>query len=288
MEIINADVPDSFDLYDLSDLHVGSPLCSIGALQEVIDEVAANPKARLICKGDAIECILPNDKRYSHTGIMDEYKTPQAQAEKVIELFSPIKNKILAWGIGNHELKIINTADLGRYMAKELNVPYGAYNFKIIYTSKKDKSYMFRTYHTHGWGGSQSNAKDDIQRDANMRASLKHKLAKSGHADCIYMSRGHDHQLTVVEPTIQNRLYLTDDGTQIHQHYRQHTDQSASFIPPDARWYATTGSFRKMYSPSGSFATDYAEMAGYSPSEIGFVKVIVKDKQIVDVQKTVV
>ena len=35
-------------------------------------------------------------------------------------------------------------------------------------------------------------------------------------------------------------------------------------------------------------AADYAEMAGYSPSEIGFVKVIVKDKQIVDVQKTVV
>ena len=68
----------------------------------------------------------------------------------------------------------------------------------------------------------------------------------------------------------------------------QHTDQSAGFIPPDARWYATTGSFRKMYSPSGSGATDYAEMAGYSPSEIGFVKVIVEDKQIIDVQKTVV
>lgn len=288
MEIITAVVPDDFVLYDMSDLHIGSPLCSLGALQEVIAEVAANPKARLICKGDAIECILPNDKRYSHAGVMDDYKTPQAQAEKVIELFTPIKKKILAWGIGNHCLKIINTADLGRYMAIELGVPYGAYNFKIIYYSKKDNTYMFRTYHTHGWGSSQSNAKDDIQRDANMRASLKHKLAKSGHADCIYMSRGHDHQLMVVEPTIQNRLYLTDDGEQIHQQYRQHTDQTAAFIPPDARWYATTGSFRKMYSPSGSYATDYAEMAGYAPSEIGFVKVIVKDRQIVEVQKTVV
>ncbi|MGL5715079.1 MAG: hypothetical protein ACRCX2_18830 [Paraclostridium sp.] len=288
MELITAIVPEDFVLYDMSDLHVGSPLCSIGAIQEVVAEIAANPKARVIVKGDAIECILPNDKRYVHTGIMDEYKTPKAQADVVIDLFMPIKKKILAWGIGNHCLRLINTIDLAKYMADSLGVPYGAYNFKIIYTSKKDKSYMFRTYHTHGWGGSQSNAKDDIQRDANLRASLKHKLAKSGHADCIYMSRGHDHQLTVVEPTIQNRLYLTDDGTQIHQHYRQHTDQSASFIPPDARWYATTGSFRKMYSPSGSFATDYAEMAGYSPSEIGFVKVIVKDKQIVDVQKTVV
>ena len=51
---------------------------------------------------------------------------------------------------------------------------------------------------------------------------------------------------------------------------------------------ATTGSFRKMYSPSGSGATDYAEIAGYAPSEIGFVKVVVKDKQLVEVQKTVV
>lgn len=288
MELITAVVPEDFVLYDMSDLHVGSPLCSIGAIQEVVAEIAANPKARVIVKGDAIECILPNDKRYVHTGIMDEYKTPKAQADVVIDLFMPIKKKILAWGIGNHCLRLINTIDLAKYMADSLGVPYGAYNFKVSYYSKKDNSYMFKTYHTHGWGGSQSNAKDDIQRDANLRASLKHKLAKSGHADCIYMSRGHDHQLTVVEPTIQNRLYLTDDGTQIHQHYRQHTDQSASFIPPDARWYATTGSFRKMYSPSGSFATDYAEMAGYSPSEIGFVKVIVKDKQIVDVQKTVV
>lgn len=288
MELITAVVPDDFVLYDMSDLHLGSPLCSLGSLKEVIAEIAANPKARVVVKGDAIESILPNDKRYVHTGVMDDYKTPQAQADKVIELFTPIKKKILAWGIGNHELKLINTVDLGRYMADKLGAPYGAYNFKITFVSKSNGERMFKTYHTHGWGGSQSNAKDDIQRDANMKASLKHKLAKSGHADCIYMSRGHDHQLMVVEPTIQNRLYLTDDGTQIHQHYRQHTNQSANFIPPDARWYATTGSFRKMYMPSGSMATDYAEMAGYAPSEIGYVKLIVRDRNILDVQKIVV
>ena len=51
---------------------------------------------------------------------------------------------------------------------------------------------------------------------------------------------------------------------------------------------ATTGSFRKMYSPSGSGATDYAEMAGYAPSEIGYAKVIVKDCNVVGVSKIVV
>ena len=51
---------------------------------------------------------------------------------------------------------------------------------------------------------------------------------------------------------------------------------------------ATTGSFRKMYSPSGPGATDYAEMAGYAPSEIGYAKVIVKDCNVVGVSKIVV
>lgn len=286
MEIIKAVVPESFELYDLSDLRVGSPLCALDAIEEVISEVARKKNARLIVKGDAIECITPGDKRYTHSCIMDEYKSPKAQADKVVELFNPIKNKILAWGMGNHEYKAINTIDLARYMADQLGVPYGAYNFKLIYYNDIGEL-MFKSYHTHGMESSQSAAKDDIQRDANMKASLKLKLAKSGHADCIYMSRGHDHQLMVVEPTIHNRLFLTDDGEKIHQHYRQLTNQSAIYIPPDARWYSTTGSFRKMYSPSGSYVTDYAEMVGYSPSEIGYVKVVVRNRNVIDVKKVV-
>ena len=45
--------------------------------------------------------------------------------------------------------------------------------------------------------------------------------------------------------------------------------------------------FRKMYSPSGSYVTDYAEMVGYSPSEIGYVKVVVRNRNIIDVKKVV-
>ena len=54
MEIIKAVVPESFELYDLSDLHVGSPLCALDAIEEVIAEVARKKNARLIVKGDAI------------------------------------------------------------------------------------------------------------------------------------------------------------------------------------------------------------------------------------------
>lgn len=285
MELIRHEMPLDFEVYDLSDLHVGSPNCSLDTLQGVIDEIAANPAAHVIFKGDAIEAILPNDKRYTHTAVMDAYKTPKHQADKVIDMFKPIASKILAWGIGNHEYKLINTIDLGKYIAESLGVPYGAYVFKVAYHHQGEL--LFKTYHTHGMGSINSNAKDDIQYEANRKAGLKHKLAKSGHADCVYMSRGHDHQLIVVDPTVENKMYFTDDGTGIKQHYHVPAAQNAAYIPPDSRWYATTGSFRRLYSTPGLGAVDYGEIAGYAPSEIGYAKVIVRGGNVIAVQKVV-
>ena len=287
MELIKAEgMPNDFSLADLSDFHLGSPNCAEEKLEDAIRDIAADPRCYVIFKGDAIEAILPNDKRYLHSAVKDSLKSPKEQADRVIELMMPISNRILAWGIGNHEMKLWNTMDFGKYIADSLGVPYGAYNFKVSYYGE-DNKLMFKTYHTHGMGGLHSNAKDDIQYDANRKAGLKHKLNKSAHADCIYMSRGHDHQLLVVEPTVQNRLYLTDDGRGIHQHYYQQAHQNAKIIPPDSRWYATTGSFRKLYSKPGLGHTDYGEVVGYAPSEIGYVMVTVKDRHIIDIDKKV-
>ena len=286
MEIIKAVIPRDCVIFDMSDFHVGSPNCALDTLQEVVNKIKRSRNTYVIFKGDAIECITPGDKRYTHTCVMDEYKTPKHQADKVIEMFRPIKDRILAWGIGNHCLKLINIMDFGRFMADSLGVPYGAYVFKIHY-SDPDGNFIFKSYHTHGWGNLSSNAKDDIQRDANRKAALKQKLVASAMSDCIYMSMGHNHQLIVVDPTIQNRLALTDDGVQIHQHYHTQSHQDASSISPDSRWYATTGRFRRLYSKPGVGATDYGEMSGYSPSEIGYAKITVKDGRITKVDKIV-
>lgn len=280
-------MPDDFVICDMSDFHLGSPNCAEETLEEVVQHIADNKNWYVIFKGDAIEAILPNDKRYLHSAVKDGLQSPKQQADRVVEIFRPIRDRILSWGIGNHELKLWNTMDFGRYIADELGVPYGAYNFKIHFNDSKGKL-MFKTYHTHGMGGLQSNAKDHIQYEANRKAGLKHKLAKSGHSDVIYMSRGHDHQLIVVDPTAEDQLYLTDDGQGIHQHYRVSPAQNSDYIPPDSRWYATTGSFRKLYSKPGSCVIDYGEVVGYAPSEIGFAMVNVFNKQIADVRKVVV
>lgn len=288
MELIKAEnMPNDFTICDMSDFHLGSPNCAEETLRETVAAIAKEKNCYVIFKGDAIEAILPNDKRYLHSAVREGLQSPKQQADKVVEIFTPIRDRILAWGIGNHELKLWNTVDFGKYIADGLSAPYGAYNFKITF-SGTDGKLMFKTYHTHGMGGLQSNAKDQIQYEANRRAGLKHKLSKSGHADVVYMSRGHDHQLIVVSPTAEDQLYLTDDGRGIHQHYRVSPPQNADYIPPDSRWYATTGSFRKLYSAPGSCVIDYGEVVGYAPSEIGFALVNVIDKKIVDVRKVVV
>jgi hypothetical protein len=288
MELIQRQMPKDYVLIDSSDYHYGSLNCSRDKIKEMVDKVAQKKNYFLVNKGDSIEAILPNDKRYASCGmdIKENLLTPIQQADAVVQDFSPIKNKIVGWGFGNHEHKLLNTMDFGRYIAAQLGVPYGTYAFKFTALDKNNKV-MHKMFFTHGYGNLNSSAKDDIQKMANRKASLKQKLCKSAFSDCIYMSCGHTHQLMIVEPTVEGKLYMTDDGTSIHQHYHTLTDQKSSYIPPDSRWYGCSGSFLKLYSTPGSYAISYAEVAGYEPSEIGWLEIHVQDGDVVGVEKII-
>lgn len=288
MELIQRQMPRDYTLIDSSDYHYGSLNCSRDKIREMVNKVATRKNYFLVNKGDSIEAILPNDKRYASCGmnIKENLLSPAQQADAVVQDFMPIRDKIIAWGFGNHEYKLLNTMDFGRYIAAQLQVPYGTYAYKFTATDKQHRL-MHKMFFTHGYGTINSAAKDDIQKMANRRASLKHKLCKSGFGDCIYMSCGHTHQLLVVEPTVADKLFLTDDGHGIHQHYHVQADQNVPFIAPDSRWYGCSGSFLKLYSSPGTFAISYAEVAGYEPSEIGWLEVHVQDGNVVNVTKVV-
>jgi len=288
MELIQRVMPRDYVLIDSSDYHYGSLNCSRDKIKEMVEKVATKRNYFLINKGDSIEAILPNDKRYASCGIdvKEGLMTPAQQADAVVKDFMPIKDKIIAWGFGNHEYKLLNTMDFGRYIAAQLQVPYGTYAYKFTAVDKQQRL-MHKMFFTHGYGNITSSAPDDIRKTANRKISLRNKLCASGFGDCIYMSCGHTHQLVVVEPTVQDKLFLTDDGHGIKQHYHVLADQNVPFIPPDSRWYGCSGSFLKLYSAPGSFAISYAEVAGYAPSEIGWLEVHVQDGNVVNVEKVV-
>ena len=286
MELLKASLPESCQIYLTSDYHYGALNASKTSLHKIVADVARNKTSFLCNLGDSIECILPNDKRFSMAAMDFQGKlmTPEAQADAIVEEFYPIKNKILCWMMGNHEHKIVNTVNIARRIAKDLGVPYGSAVCKLHLTFQKQPTIKF--FLAHGSSALTSNAKDDIQRMANIQASLKLKLQRLA-GDCVGMFCGHGHQLITVNPTAESQLYLTDDGKQLHQHYRASAEQHASYIPPESRYYGMTGSFLRLFSPPGSESVSYGEMALYNPTEIGCLVAVIRRGQLVALEKVV-
>lgn len=289
MELTARELPADCEIYDTSCLHYGALNCYREGIREIIDEVGAKRNRFLLNKGDSIDAVLPNDKRYASCAmdVKENLLTPAAQCDALVKDFLPIRKQILAWGHGNHEFKLINTMDFGRYIAAQLQVPYGGVTYKFAGKDKTGAT-RFKMLLTHGRGMIPQGAKDPIQREANQKAWVRRKLESMGFADCVYMSMAHIHRNIVVKPTTADQLYLTDDGENIHQHYQVLAPQDAMYIPPDSRFYASTGSFLGLYSKPGSFAFGYGELAQYGPTELGCCKVIIRNHQVVDVEKRIV
>jgi len=174
--------------------------------------------------------------------------------------------------IGNHEWRLWRYGNIGKDIAKRLNVPYGGFTCKIIYRDKND-DIMFKQYCTHGRKGISSTADDPIRQVANKKLSLKRHLKKKA-GDCLVMSKGHVHQIIVSEP--EKEVYLTDDGFDINQSYTK-AQRNQVYIPPDLRWYICTGSFYKSFEVG---VESYPELGEYDPVQLGFAVVKVRNRDV--------
>lgn len=97
--------------------------------------------------------------------------------------------------------------------------------------------------------------------------------------DCLIMGKGHSHKLIVKRPI--PALYLTSNKGKIYQNYTKAGSGARDFyIPPENRWYVNTGSFLKAYEVGVS---TYSEIAEYAPTELGYIKIIVGDREVQDV-----
>lgn len=102
MKIIKADLPQDIgilELHTFADEHIGDAYCDLGRLKARVDYVANTPNAYCIMNGD----ILDYASRSSIGDIETREFNIMGQLEKAVELFTPIKDKILAITNGNHE-----------------------------------------------------------------------------------------------------------------------------------------------------------------------------------------
>jgi len=277
MEILKSSLPYDHDLVLFSDFHYGTKLLEETAVDRV-RETLETKNTFGIFGGDVCEAITVIDKRWNPES--DRRLLPlQQYKDTKEEFFRPLRKKIIAAMIGNHDWRL--AAIFGNYLKDEicadLNIPYGGYTQKMAITDPKGKM-LYKIFYTHGFGRVYSYADDPIRREANMKLQLKRKLQdKAG--DCEIMAIGHSHKLIVVEPTA--RLYLYDDGHKIKAAYT--TGMSGEkFIPADHRWYVNTGSFMRLYREG---VIGYGELMGYDPVDLGFAVIECRSGKIVGIRK---
>lgn len=169
MKVIKANLPRDIDILELhifADEHIGDEGCDMERLMARINYVANTPSAYCILNGDIID-------NATKTSIGDTYAqvfNPMEQLEKAVEIFGPIKDKILCITHGNHEnrtykkeginLSYLIANQLGladRYTPTSavlfIRVGENSCGFKETNGSGKLRQICYTVYVLHGSGG---------------------------------------------------------------------------------------------------------------------------------------
>ena len=169
MKVIKIDLPrelSSVELHTFADEHVGDEQSDLKKLLARIEHVKNTPNAYCILNGDIID-------NATKTSIGDTYAqvfNPMEQIAKAVELFEPIRDKILCITHGNHENRTYKKEgiNLSRLIADQLGlsdkytstsaalfirVGASANGVKETNGSGKVRRMCYTVYVLHGSGG---------------------------------------------------------------------------------------------------------------------------------------
>ena len=248
----SCELGQTFVLYPLGDIHLGSANCDKTALFKTVDEIRSNPSARWIGMGDYVEWITPKDKRWAAGGIDESIinmanldRIGDAYVEKIATILRPIMDKCWGMGKGNHEgtFEREHHTNLTQRILQECAMPGDLYTgwaaiTRVVFEDRNKHRSSIRVFHSHGWqAGRLSGAKVN---------QLDHLM---GWIDgCRIYLQGHSHDCVVKKKT--------------------KLDTNASFTKLSAydSYGAHTGSYLRTYQQGTSA---YGEEHGYPPVPIG-------------------
>lgn len=123
MKVIKIDLPrelDTIELHTFADEHIGDEHSDIKRVMQRIEYVKNTPNAYCIMNGD----IMDNATKTSIGDTYTQVFNPMEQLAKAVELFEPIKDKILCITHGNHENRTYKKegVNLSYLIAKQLGI----------------------------------------------------------------------------------------------------------------------------------------------------------------------
>jgi hypothetical protein len=177
----------------LTDCHIDHPDHAASALAARIKEIQDDPFALWSGGGDYADLILPGDKRWNPGEQKDEWlenlsRIPDLYIERVCDVFAPIKEKCVSFGIGNHEDAVAR--QFHRAVAGEVAAKLGIADKYVGYQGWSAMRFELQTkfqtvklYQYHGWSGGRLKGRKALQAERDL-----------GAWDADIIALGHDHQ----------------------------------------------------------------------------------------------
>lgn len=140
------DEPRNITIEIFSDLHIGSTKCDYDEIIRRVKLVEEDPNKYCVILGDVIN----NTTKTSVGDVYEEPVSPMNQIKKAVDIFRPIKDKILGVTTGNHERRTYKQdgIDLGYFFCRELGIE-DCYDYAgvVIFVrfGKKKRSFNYRT-----------------------------------------------------------------------------------------------------------------------------------------------
>ena len=159
-------VGDTVRVYFLGDVHEGAINSRTDLLQEAINVIASDADSYWIGMGDMIDAINYHDKRFNVREVSEHYRVqdlddlPKRQADRLLAMLYPIKDRCLGMLTGNHEDTVRQRMGLdivsymcgvlgATFLGKKAYVSIGA----VTDTNRGRPYYMINMCIAHGSGG---------------------------------------------------------------------------------------------------------------------------------------
>lgn len=195
MKSISVKLPaaEQISIVPLADLHVGDPHCDWKLIKSRIDGIKADPTAYCVLDGDLID----NGTKSSIGDVYSQTASPNQQINLIVELLSPVKNKILAACPGNHEARTWRQdgIDITERICHELGI-VDKYSPETAVLTVNIGKVSYKIHISHGAGGGRS-----IGAKANRLVAMSDVVE-----GCDVHLCGHTHVPLVTRKTIMTEV----------------------------------------------------------------------------------
>lgn len=215
MKIKHIELPEYLNeawLVNVSDVHIGEAKFDEKTFYHYLDWIKKTDNCYVILNGDILNMAIKD----SVSNVYEDVLSPEEQLKAAINIFEPVKEKILAVVNGNHDNdRVYKNVGLNvlEWLSKELDVYYAGDECYLKVTLGRNshgKRIAYNVYATHGWSSSRTKGAKINSLDQLSRIVLadlyfiSHSHLPATFKDCYFVPDNYNNNIIEKELTYVN------------------------------------------------------------------------------------